>query len=225
MKRILLLLLVSLLATVTVCAAEYGKTTVDLDAREAGAQATTFGAFLTDAMRTAAGSNVALAHTMTFRADAHISTGVVDEQALRASLAFPTSKIVVLKLTPAQLRAVMERALSRYPERNSAFLQFSGMTVKFDSAQPAKTRVIEIRIADKAIDFSDNKTTFTVAMPSQLASGGGGYYTNFSEDVMKTADFKELTLLDAVAQEFKRLKGTITPDPAGRLTDISAKKK
>ena len=206
-------------------AAELGRTLVPLDGSKVAAEETAFGNFVADAVRNAAGADVAILHAMAFRSNALIPAGVVDEQAIRNSLASPSRHIVVLKLTPAQLRNVMQRSLGKYPNPNPAFLQFTGMQVTFDGTSPVNTRVVSITIGGKKLDLADNKTPYKIAMPQELALGAVGYILDFTDEVTKTMEKTETTLLDAIAAEFARYKDGIDPKVEERLKDINPPKK
>lgn len=226
MKRWLALLMgMFLLLALTATAAEMGKTTTALDAGKVASEETAFGNLLADALRNAAGTDAAIVHAMAFRANALIPVGTVDDTAMRNSLASPSRRIAVLKLTPAQLRGVMQRALTRYPNPNPAFLHVSGLTVTFDSTKPATARVVGIALGGKALDLADAKTQLTVAMPHELALGAVGYLADFTTDVTKSLELAEVTVLDAVAKEFARQNGEIAPAPEGRLVDVNPPKK
>jgi 2',3'-cyclic-nucleotide 2'-phosphodiesterase (5'-nucleotidase family) len=229
------LILVSILvmAILPACAAELGKTTVDLDGRRVSSEETNLGNFIADAVRNASSADIAVLYPMAFTGNALIPKGVVDDQAIRGVLAFPTSNVVTLKMSPPQLRNMMGRALAKYPESNMAFLQFSGMQVALDPTKPSATRVTEIKVNGKVVDFFDTKTTYTVAMPKELANGAAGYFALFNE-IQNTRKVTEITLLDAVSKEFaanqkvttKSIEPedpTISPKVDGRLKDTSKK--
>ncbi|MHB0938664.1 MAG: 5'-nucleotidase C-terminal domain-containing protein [Armatimonadota bacterium] len=224
MKRWLTIWLSVLFLGIAAHAADLGRTLVPLDASKVATEETAFGNFVADAVR-AAGGDVAIVHAMAFRANALIPTGVVDEQAIRNSLASPSRTICVLKLTPAQLRNVMQRSLGKYPNANPAFLQVSGMQVTFDGKAPAANRVSGIIVAGKALDLTDNKTTIKVAMPQELALGAVGYVLDFTDEVTKAMVKTDITLLDAVAAEFRLHKDGIEPKVEERLKDTNPPKK
>ena len=215
-----------LLAAATAMAADMGKTTVLLDGQRVSSAETNYGDFVADALRNASGADIAILHAMAFRTGtgALIDKGVVNEQDIRGSIASPSSKIVMLQLTPAQLRALMVRALHKYPDANAAFLQISGMRVTFDSSLPAAVRVKSISVAGRALDFSDTKTTFKVAMPRELASGAAGYLIEFTDEVTKTLQKTNCSVFEAITREFQRQNGTISPSVEGRLKDLNEKK-
>lgn len=224
MTRWMLTVLGALLLFVTVAAdaAALGRTQAALDGRKVASRETTLGNFVADAVRAAADADVAIVHAMAFRADARIEAGEVSEQSLRNCLAAPTSKIATLQLTPAQLGATMERALAKYPNANMAFLQISGMTVRFSGSR-GKTRIESILLDGESqpLDLSDSRT-LTVAMPSQLALGAVGYVLVFVDDVTKTMKMSEVTMLSAIGQEFERRGGTVRVDIESRLHDLDA---
>jgi hypothetical protein len=226
MKRWLFIVVGMLLLALQAQAAELGKTLVPLDASKVAVEETAFGDFVADAARHAVTADIAILHAMAFRSTAQIPAGVVDEQMIRGALAQPSSKITILKLTPAQLRAFMERSLSRVPDFNMAFLQFSGMQVTFDGAKPEQNRVVSITVGDKKLDLTDNKTEFKVAMPRELASGAVGYLRILPKSVIDAMQVTETTLLDAVAKEFAAAKNReITPKVDERLKNLNSPKK
>jgi 5'-nucleotidase len=199
-----------------------GKITGDFDGRLATNQETTLGDFVADALRNTCGADIAVIHATTFTKDVLITTGVVDEQTMRDSLTSPTSPVVILQLQPALLRKMMERAVSKAPDAHNAYLQVSGMVVTYNRRKPAGSRVERIVVAGKTLDFLDDKTTLTVAMPLQLGNGGAGYLSVFPREVINAMKTTETTLLDAVKSEFVRLNGVVRPATDGRLKDTGA---
>lgn len=203
--------------------AEMGKTDVTLDGAKLASEETNLGNFVADAIRDAGGADLAVLYPMAFTPNPSIAKGPVDDQAMRALLAFPTANIVTLKMTPGQLKKMMERALGKVPDTNMAFLQFSGMQVTFDSAKPANDRITEIKVKSKALDFADTTNTLVIAMPAQLANGAAGYFTYFNE-IQNTRKTLDVTLIDAIGKAFAAAKDkTIAPKVDGRLKDVNKK--
>lgn len=222
MKRWLLILMGVLCVSFVAHAGEFGKTTVLLDGSKISTEETALGIFVADAVRITGGADVAILHAMAFRSNAMIPAGAaVDEQVIRSSIAMPSSKIYTLKMSPALLRNVIEHSLSKYPNGNLAFLQYSGMMVTFNAANPPKGRVQSITIGTTKLELADTKTLYTVAMPRELAVGAVGYIQFFNDDVMKSVQVLEITLLDAIAREFERQKGEISPKVDDRLKDTN----
>jgi 2',3'-cyclic-nucleotide 2'-phosphodiesterase (5'-nucleotidase family) len=222
MKLIWLVLLAALVtATAFGHARELGKTAVALEGRDVASAETALGNFMADALREATGADIAIIHAMAFRQDAKVEAGIVDEQGMRNLLAMPTSKVATLKLKASSLRALMQRALSKYPDPNMAFLQISGMKVTFDSKQSAAARIVGIEVKGQAVDFTDTTTLYTVAMPRELALGAVGYLLIFSDkEISASMDVTETTQLDAIVKAFGQRKGLIAPKVEHRLTDV-----
>ena len=214
-----------MLALLAAQAADLGKTQVPLEGAKIAATETVLGDLVTDALRHATNADIAIMHAMAFRAQARIPDGPVSEQAFRDLLAAPESKIITLQLTPVLLRTIMQRSLARTPHPNTAFLQFSGMQVLFDGAKPPAERVTGILVGGKALNLADTKTTFTVAMPSQLAIGAVGYLFDFTDDALKTLTKTDISILDAVTKEFATHDGhLVNPKVEGRLKDVNPAK-
>jgi 2',3'-cyclic-nucleotide 2'-phosphodiesterase (5'-nucleotidase family) len=92
---------------------------------------------------------------------------------LSAYIQYPTDEIVVVKLSGSEIKEAIERSVSSYPDSSSAFLQISGMTVRFNPKGASGSRVQEIKINDSVLDAS---RVYTVAMPESLARGALGYF-------------------------------------------------
>jgi hypothetical protein len=92
---------------------------------------------------------------------------------LSAYMQYPTDEIVVVKLSGSEIKEAIERSVSSYPDSSSAFLQISGMTVRFNPKGASGSRVLEIKINDSALEAS---RVYTVAMPESLARGALGYF-------------------------------------------------
>ncbi len=205
MARLLILLLLSLALLAAGVTADVA---VTLSGMNAGMKETELGDVVADAVRDAAGADLAIVHAMAFRPNAAIDKGAVHadnaptllrldknvatEQAFRACLTSPTTKIVTLSLTPASLYAVMKRATAKLPEKNVAFLHVAGLTVKMQDG-----KVKELIVDAKTLDPTDTKTTFTVAMPLDLALGAATYIIEFNDTIRKSMVIKPVTLLDA----------------------------
>jgi len=228
MKRIFWgLLFILFTVTGMAYAADAWKTTVDLDGRHIGSQESNFGNFITDALRNTAKSDIAVIEAAAFQKDALIKSGVLDEQMMRDKLTFPNNPLFILTVKPVVLRNMMERAVSKVPDdaMGSMFLQVSGMVVTFDSSKTAGNWIVSIEVNGKALDFADDKSTFTVAMPGELGKGGQGYFRVFPEKVIGEAKvLADQTVLDAIKSEFTRQKGVISPTTNGRLKDVNPKK-
>lgn len=162
--------------TVTGAVAD-GETTTALTTEGIDAQETTFGDLTTDGIADAAGTTIALAPAVIFK-PGEIAPGPVTVAAVSALLHDPDETWAVIRLTGAQLRATLERAVSFAPTPRVFFLQVSGLTVVYDPDAPRGRKVRSLTVGSAPVDETE---TYEVAMPESLADGGSGYFTIFED--------------------------------------------
>lgn len=211
-----------MMLTASAFAADTWKTTVDLDGRLVHLQETNLGDFIANAMKNAASVDIAVIHASAFEDEALIKAGLVDEQAFASKLTIPASKIFIFTMKPAALKKMMERAVSKSVQK--PFLQIAGMTIVYDSSKETDNRIVSITIGKKLLDFDDEKTELTVALPDVLARGASGYSVVFPRDVKASVkEVRDMTIIDAIKAECNRLKGEISTTVDGRLKDVAPK--
>ncbi|MBX3096200.1 MAG: 5'-nucleotidase C-terminal domain-containing protein [Fimbriimonadaceae bacterium] len=91
---------------------------------------------------------------------------------------FGSDTICIVKLTGKEVRAAVEHSLSLYPSPNPGFLQVSGLEIKFRPSASAERRVTEITMSGSALN---PESSYRIAMPSNLARGGLGYFMVWDE--------------------------------------------
>ncbi len=124
----------------------------------------TLGRVVADAIRWAAGTQVALIHSATLGAD--LGAGPADAAAVRSVLP-ESGGIVRLYLSGVQLRALLEQALGEDPPAAS----LSGAVVHYDAAAPSGSRVLTVRLEDGFELRPD--LLYSVAVPADLLDGAG----------------------------------------------------
>jgi 2',3'-cyclic-nucleotide 2'-phosphodiesterase (5'-nucleotidase family) len=92
---------------------------------------------------------------------------------LASLLSYPTYKLVIVSMTGAQAKTAFERSVSLFPQDNASFLQISGFEVTFNKSAPPWSRIVKATLNGSALD---DKKTYTVAMPDELANGVLGYF-------------------------------------------------
>lgn len=102
-------------------------------------------------------------------AEVTIPKGTASVDDILKALVFRDDIVVIVKLTGAQVKRALEHGLAIYPQKNSAFLQVSGLTATIDPSREKDSRVVAVKVGRNPLD--ENKT-YTVAMPSPLANGG-----------------------------------------------------
>jgi 5'-nucleotidase / UDP-sugar diphosphatase len=105
--------------------------------------------------------------------DVTIPKGTASAEDILKALEYRDDTIVVTKLTGAQVRRALEHGLTLLPQKNSAFLQVSGISAVIDGSAEKDKRVTALRIGGAAVKDTQ---TYTVAMPSPLANGALGYF-------------------------------------------------
>jgi 2',3'-cyclic-nucleotide 2'-phosphodiesterase (5'-nucleotidase family) len=133
---------------------------------------TALGNLVADAMRITLGADIALTNGGGLRAN--IEIGDITKGDLNSVLPFGNYG-VVKKVTPKQLKEILENGLSKYPAAAGQFPQISGMKVEFNPNTTALSRVTKITIGSAVLNLTDDKTTYKLATNDFMASGGDGY--------------------------------------------------
>lgn len=180
---------------------------------------TALGNVTADAVRAAAGADLALVPASFF--SANIQPGEVFEEDIR--LALPKQDaFVVIQLSPTQLHCIMEQALShvvltesyaidREASASDDFLQISGFTVRYDPNMLPGNRIHTLTIAGVSYSPEDNEPLFTAAMPLKLA-----------EAIVSSTAESTFTAADALIAYF-RSEETVTIPEGERLHAIAVR--
>ena len=150
-------------------------TSVDAGKREVG-----FGDLAADALRSAAGANIAFVPAVSCKPGT-IPAGNVSQAQLQSLLQNPDEVWVVSNLSGAQVQAALNKSLSRLPGTNNGFLQVSGVRVTYNSGGDRNSRVTSVTVGSAALEAD---TQYRVVMPLSLAKGGSGYFTIFDASNM-----------------------------------------
>jgi 5'-nucleotidase / UDP-sugar diphosphatase len=136
----------------------------EMRSRETG-----LGDLVADAMREAAGADVALINGGTIRAG--IPAGPVTIGTVYNVLPFD-NWLMAFAITGAELRAALETGLSRVELRDGGFPQVSGMTYVFDPKAPAGARLVSVSVGGAPLEETRR---YVLATHDFLAAGGNGY--------------------------------------------------
>jgi 2',3'-cyclic-nucleotide 2'-phosphodiesterase / 3'-nucleotidase / 5'-nucleotidase len=138
------------------------------------------GHLMTDALRAAAGADVALYNGGGLRAT--VGPGTATYSDLFRVLPFGNG-VVRITVTGQQLRAILEHAVA-----GGDFI--SGAVVRYDSAAPPGARIADIRLGD-GVPLDDQRT-YILGVPDFFADGGREYTTLMTLPQERL----ELTMLD-----------------------------
>lgn len=128
-----------------------------------------------DALRDASGAEVAWLPATAFH-EVSLSRDTPPAEMVTRLLPYRDDRIVVLKLTGAQVLQALERSLTLYPQPNAGFLQVSGLQVTFDPAKPAGERVVQVLIGTENKQELQPQQEYRVATSVTLAYGALGYF-------------------------------------------------
>lgn len=161
------------------------------------------GNLIADAIRSETGAHASLVNNGSVRRP--LPAGPVSWGMLYELQPFQ-NQLVTVEVTGAQLRAALEHAVSR--GRPDAHV--GGMTVRWDSAAPAGSRIREIRLTDGRVVGPTDRVTLGAS--EFVATGGDGYVMLREAPLSRT----ELVDLDAVIRYLQSLPQPVQAPEANR---------
>lgn len=167
----------------------------------------TLGDFVADAMREAAGAEVAFENAGGLRAD--LPRGEVTNGDVLDALPFLNS-LVTCEMTGEQIRDVVEQGLSL--ERG--LIQISGLRVRYDPSRPPGSRALEITAGGRPLE---DGRVYKVATNSFLAEGGDLYSTFLATPQSDSGG----AISDVVIEHFRRHSGEAPPPEGGRWVAVA----
>ena len=166
-----------------------------------------FGNVICDAIRQAAGSQIAVLNGGSIRAS--LKAGKVTKGQIIDVLPFG-NYIVTKSIEGKAIYSILEQSVQSYPEEYGGFLHVSGLTFKFDPLEPVGSRVFDVMVGNQVLDYA---AMYTVAINDFQAAGGDGF------DVFKSAKtLSELPAIDEILINYLSGKPKLNPNPEGRIT-------
>ncbi|KQT88727.1 bifunctional UDP-sugar hydrolase/5'-nucleotidase [Methylobacterium sp. Leaf466] len=151
-----------------------GVTEGELDSRIATVRAreSSFGNLVADALRSSHKAEIAITNGGGIRGDKLYPAGtVLTRRDILSELPFGNTTVLV-SLTGAQIRSLLETGFGEVGRPAGRFPQVSGLAVTVDATRPPGRRISAISVAGGALDES---RSYTVASNSFLFDGGNGY--------------------------------------------------
>jgi len=147
-----------------------GSTTIYLDGERGHVRCgeTNLGDLLTDAIRTYAGTDVAIVNGGGIRSS--IAEGDITLEDLYNVLPFQND-LVTLTVTGENIYNIMEYSYSHAGEEFGGFMHISGMALKYDASKEAGSRIVSVTIGGKDLDRS---ASYTLATFDFITTGGDG---------------------------------------------------
>ncbi|MEG2017423.1 MAG: 5'-nucleotidase C-terminal domain-containing protein [Clostridium sp.] len=168
---------------------------------------TNLGNLIQDSMLFETGADIAISNGGNIRAN--IDLGEITKGEIITVLPFG-NYIVTKYLTGAQVKEVLEFAVSKAPAVNPAFAHVAGIKFSYDESKPAGQRIIEITMDGKRLDMEKK---YLVATNDFLAVGGDNY-PSFKE-IPTENEFGAME--EALADYIKHL-GDVNYKVEGRIT-------
>ena len=191
-----------------------GESATELDTRRLSVRSgeTAFGNLLADAMQAAAESQIALYNGGGIRGDTVYPPGTkITRKIVLTELPFK-NKIVMLRLTGAQVRQMLETGVSQAEQTSGRFPHVSGLAFSFDVRKPVGARVTSVSVGGAALQ---DDRSYTVATDDFLALGGDGYTVFRDSETLIDSTSGGLVanhLINHIIAE-----GTVSPRVEGRI--------
>ena len=170
------------------------------------------GNLFADAMRAAMHADAAVLNGGGIRAGKTYRPGErITQGDILAELPF-NNRVVTVEITGRELKRAMENGLSMLPRPGGRFPQVSGITVQFDLARAAGSRITTMQVAGAPLA---EEKTYRVAVIDFLARGGDDY-TMFRDANRVTPDNDAPMLVNEVVDYLRKL-GTAKTAVEGRI--------
>ena len=190
--------------------------TASLSGENSGAAQTVLGSWAADAVRARTGANVALLSGACIGAS--LPAGEISRQTVLEAFSSDTTVSVAAR-SGAQLKTLLEQAVSAYPEASEHFLQLSGLTFSFDPAQPAGQRVHSVTVNGEPLDEG---TTYEVALTEDLGPAGEYQYGPLSRLLADALADGQATFSDQPMEARINEVSMPTPEPETDATETPA---
>jgi 5'-nucleotidase / UDP-sugar diphosphatase len=188
-----------------------GQTNTTLTTAGSDIGETNFGDLTADAIRDAAGADLALVAAISFKTGS-LGPGALTAERIGSLLANPDELWAVLRLKGGQIEDALEHSVRSAPQPASAFLQVSGLAFEYSVSAERGSRVRDVRVGTAGLN---QHAEYTVAMPLSLAKGGSGYFTVFGRTVIERQGTVGLATTIA---EYANRQGRVSYSGTGRIT-------
>ena len=193
---------------------QIGKTNTKLDSHRntVRTREAAIGNLIADAMRDGVNADIGFANGGGIRAGKIYAPGtMITRRDILSELPFG-NVVVKLRLTGAQIWDALENGVSQVESNAGRFPQVSGMSYTFKPKAKAGSRVVSVKIGNKALNKS---RSYTVATNDYVANGGDGYSVFKKGKVI--IDASGATLLAGMVMDYIKAKGSVSPKVEGRI--------
>jgi 5'-nucleotidase/UDP-sugar diphosphatase len=193
---------------------EIGTTVGALDSRRnvVRAEESTMGNLVTDALRDATGSDIAIYGGGGIRGDKTYDAGqMLTRGDIMTELPFGNTTVMT-EITGQQVLTAMENGFSEVENGAGRFPQMSGMTVVYDPTAPAGSRIVSVKVGGSELDLD---ALYTLTTSNYQLGGGDGYNSLGGGRVLINAGDGNLNVNDVIDYIIK--SGGVTAALEGRI--------
>lgn len=194
-----------------------GKAQVEIDSRRASvrSQETVLGNLITDAMRIATESDIAVTNGGGIRGDTVYPAGTeLTRRTILTELPFG-NRTLKLRVTGGIVRAMLEHSVSGVEDGAGRFLQVSGIRFSFDPKQPVGSRVGDVTVGGKPLD---ENARYTLAVNDFNGAGGDGF--SMLAEATRVIDAASARLMTSQVIAAIEAKGGVSGTVDGRIKRV-----
>ena len=192
-----------------------GETSVLLDSQRSSVRTgeTNFGNLIAQALMESVGADIGFTNGGGIRGDRTYDPGTkLTRKDILGELPFGNVTLLI-ELSGADLLEALENGVSEVENKAGRFPQVAGLTMVYDPAAPAGSRVVEVKVGGVALD---KNRRYRVATNDYIAAGGDGYASLKRAKVI--IDAAGATLMATTVINYVEAAKIISPKTDGRIS-------
>ncbi|MBJ7538724.1 bifunctional metallophosphatase/5'-nucleotidase [Marinomonas transparens] len=198
-----------------------GKTTarIDLHRKTLRTSENSFANVVVDTLKDFTNAHLSLVNSGTIRSDTSFQANTELTRKDFLTMLPYRNNLVLLEVTGQQIIDALEHGLGKIESTSGRYLQVSGITVKYDSTQPAGKRLISVHMNGNQLVPTQS---YRLATLDYLYKGGDGYTMLKTSKSLSFKQTSSLLFSDIVIAAVQK-KGIISPYTDGRIENIAVK--
>jgi 2',3'-cyclic-nucleotide 2'-phosphodiesterase (5'-nucleotidase family) len=187
---------------------------LDGESRSVRSGETNLGNLVADAIRAAAGADVAIVNSGSIRGDRIYPAGPLSRRTLLAMQ--PFGNVICTLVVPGRVvLQALNSGTGQWPTAAGRFPQVSGLTFAIDAKRAAGDRVTNVRIGREPLATD---RSYTIAIPDYLLTGGDGYDMFAGQRVATGPEAGEIIVV--ALERYVTARRDIAPQVDGRITIV-----
>jgi 5'-nucleotidase len=187
---------------------------LDGESRSVRSGETNLGNLVADAIRAAAGADVAIVNSGSIRGDRVYPAGPLSRRTLLAMQ--PFGNVICTLVAPGRVvLQALNTGTAQWPAAAGRFPQVSGLTFALDAKRAEGDRVTNVRVGREPLATD---RPYTIAIPDYLLTGGDGYDMFAGQRVATGPEAGEIIV--AALERYVTARRDIAPQVEGRITIV-----